>query len=127
MKWKLVHTIMVCIIRTLLVLVSWGVAIGIPRFELCLAFVGSLATTILAFILPPIFHPLLLWNKTSPWRNVLHIIILCFGVVATVLATGINLYEAIKSHSSGDDCENIQQRCVASSNTTNSSSNTTYF
>ena len=125
MKWKLVHTIMVCIIRTLLVLVSWGVAIGIPRFELCLAFVGSLATTILAFILPPIFHPLLLWNKTSPWRNVLHIIILCFGVVATVLATGINLYEAIKSHSSGDDCESIQQGCVA--NTTTSSSNTTYF
>lgn len=104
---------MVCTVRTLLVLISWGVAIGIPRFELCLAFVGSLAASVLAFVLPPLFHPLLLWKKTHMSRNILHIFILVIGVIATILATGINLYEAIKQHSSGNNCPSIQQGCVA--------------
>ena len=126
MKWKVIHTVMVCVVRTLLVLISWGVAIGIPRFELCLAFVGSLAASVLAFVLPPLFHPLLLWKKTSIYRNILHIFILVVGVIATILATGINLYEAIKDHSSGNDCPSIQSGCV-STGASNQSNDTSYF
>lgn len=118
---------MVCIVRTILVLASWGIAIGIPRFELCLAFVGSLATSILAFILPPLFHLALNWRASTSFeifRNVLHIILLVIGVIATLLATGINLYMAIEHPGNGDNCTSIQHACVA---TTNHSSNVSYM
>lgn len=88
LRWALILSI-----RTVLVLIAWGVAVGIPRFELCLALVGSLATSILAFILPPLFHLALKWRKTHKARNIFHAIILVFGIFATIAATGVNLYQ----------------------------------
>ena len=113
MFWKILYTIMICSMRTVLVLVSWGVAISIPRFELCLAFVGSLATSILAFVLPPLFHLKLKWYQVPMWRNVLHITILVLGVAATIIATTVNLYMAVTSHSSTQSCTAIQDSCNA--------------
>lgn len=110
---------MICTMRTILVLISWGVAVGIPRFELCLAFVGSLATSILAFVLPPLFHLSLKWHDTALYRNILHIVILVVGIIATALATGINLYEAIANAGSSDNCHSVQKGCVET--TTNTS------
>lgn len=98
--------------RTILVLISWAVAVGIPRFELCLAFVGSLATSILAFVLPPLFHLSLRRHDTSMYRNILHLVILVVGILATALATGINLYEAIANGGSSDNCHSVQASCV---------------
>ena len=86
-------------------IVSWSVAVGIPRFELCLALVGSLATTILAFVLPPLFHLALKRRETSIHLNILHLAILVFGVAATILASGINLYMAVVQRSSNSFCE----------------------
>ena len=108
------YTVMICVMRTILVLVSWAVAIGIPRFELCLAFVGSLATSVLAFVLPPLFHLKLKWNLVQMWRNVLHIVILIAGVAATIIATTVNLYLAITGGSSEQDCHAIRSSCGAS-------------
>lgn len=105
------RTVMVCALRTVLVLVSWGVAVGIPRFELCLALVGSLATTVLAFVLPPLFHLKLKWNQTHIILNIFHICILIAGILATILATSINLYMAISAPPSGDKCSDILQQC----------------
>ena len=84
---------MILTLRVLLVLFSWGVAVGIPRFEICLALVGSLATSILAFVLPPLFHLVLKWRFTHITRIIFHVVILMFGVFATAVATGVNLYE----------------------------------
>ena len=102
---------MLCCMKTLLVLVSWSVAVGIPRFELCLAFVGSLATSVLAFILPPLFHLKLKWKGTSLVRRILHIVILVAGIAATIGATTINLYEAITNGSASVSCEKIHGQC----------------
>ena len=96
-----------------MVLVSWGMAVAIPRFELCLAFVGSLATSVLAFILPPLFHLLLRWRRTFILRNVLHVVILVLGLLATGLATSINLYEAIVNRSESTNCSEILTNCWA--------------
>jgi len=107
---------MVFAVRTVLVLVSWGVAVGIPRFELCLALVGSLATTVLAFVLPPLFHLVLKWEHTHMGLNVFHIILLCCGVLATFLATGINLYMAVIAKPANGTCDYIHLQCTAASN-----------
>ena len=102
---------MLCVIRTFLVLVSWSIAVGIPRFEICLALVGSLATTILAFILPPLFHLSLKWRVTRPARNIFHVCLLLGGIVVSLLATGISLYAAITERGSADTCTSIRTRC----------------
>ena len=92
-------------------LVSWGIAVGIPRFEICLALVGSLATTIIAFILPPLFHLSLKWRQTVLWRRVFHVCLLVGGIVVSAVATGINLYIAITQRASETTCHSIQQQC----------------
>lgn len=100
-----------CVLRTLLVLVSWAVAVGIPRFELCLALVGSLATTILAFILPPMFHLTLFWSRSHIGKIIFHTVFLVVGILVTMFATGINLYMAIIQHGSPTTCESIEANC----------------
>lgn len=111
LTWKILHFVMMCCMKTLLVLVSWSVAVGIPRFELCLAFVGSLATSVLAFVLPPLFHLKLKWKRTSLVRRILHIVILVAGIAATIAATTINLYEAITNGSASVSCHKIHKQC----------------
>lgn len=102
---------MTFILRGLLVLVSWSVAVGIPRFELCLALVGSLATTILAFILPPLFHLKLLWRVVDMKKNIFHMLLLIVGILVTVLATSINLYMAIKGGGGSTSCDTFRKSC----------------
>ena len=97
--------------RAIMVLLAWGFAVGVPRFELCLAIVGSFATSILAFVLPPLFHLALKWKMTHIARNVFHIILLAVGIGATLLATGVNVYLAIKP-SSASTCASVQYGCV---------------
>ena len=109
---------MLCVLRTLLVLVSWGIAVGIPRFELCLALVGSLATTILAFILPPLFHLALKWRITATWKNVFHVCLLVAGIGASAAATTINLYAAITQRGGGSSCSSIRSQCEAADTST---------
>lgn len=104
--------VIICVLRTFLVLISWGVAVAIPRFELCLAFVGSLATSILAFVLPPLFHLVLKRKRVPLFRNILHGVILVVGVLATIGATAINLREAIVSSSAKDSCPTIHAQCT---------------
>ena len=112
MSWRATRYAIICVLRTFLVLISWGVAVAIPRFELCLAFVGSLATSVLAFVLPPLFHLVLKHKMVSLPRNILHGVILVVGVLATLAATSINLREAIVDHSSGDNCTAIHTQCT---------------
>ena len=107
---------MICALRTFLVLISWGVAVGIPRFEICLALVGGLATTILAFILPPLFHLRLKWRYTAVWRRIFHLTILVFGIAATGIVTGVNLYQAIEERGGDENCTQLMSQCVGSSN-----------
>ena len=99
-------------LRIFLVLVSWSVAVGIPRFELCLALVGSFSTTVLAFILPPLFHLKLLWKLTSLFKKVFHIVILVLGVIVTIGATTINLYMAIEGGGGSKECKVFNETCT---------------
>ena len=93
-------------------LVSWSVAAGIRHFELCLALVGSLTTTVLAFVMPPLFHLVLKWRDTAMARNVFHAVLLLVGVFVTVGATAINLYMAIKGGGSPTTCAQFHNICT---------------
>lgn len=113
MKTQTIVLVCRCILRTLLVLVSWGVAVGIPRFEICLALVGSLTATVLAFVLPPLFHIIIKWHHIGVIKKSFHIMIVVFGIAATLLTTGVGLYNAITSPGSTTSCHEINQYCAA--------------
>ena len=98
-------------LRALLVMVSWGVAVGIPRFELCLALVGSLTTTVLAFVLPPLFYLRVLWRQTRIEKRIFLSGLLAVGIAVTVGATAINLYMAIKGGGEAPTCNNFKDFC----------------
>ena len=99
-------------LRALLVMVSWSVAVSIPRFELCLALVGSLTTTVLAFVLPPLFYLRVLWKPTGIVKKVFLIALLLVGIAVTVLATSINLYMAIKGGGPSPTCKDFREFCA---------------
>ena len=112
---NLVRYPFICVLRSLLVLISWSVALLIPQFQLCVAFIGGnvvtcghvnyhysllgLATTTLAFIMPPLFHLKLMWNKTALSRRILLIVIMIFGIVTTLITTGVNIDAIVESSS----------------------------
>lgn len=103
---------MICFLRTIMVLLAWGFAKGVPRFEICLALVGGFATSILAFILPPLFHLALARKSTSRQRNALHVVILVCGIGATIVATGVNLWQSIVHNSEPSTCGRVQYSCT---------------
>lgn len=116
---SIVRYTIICVLRSLLVLLSWSVALLIPQFQLCVAFIGGkyqcpvtmvtivsvvgLATTTLAFIMPPLFHLKLMWKKTELSRRILLITIVTFGIITTLITTGVNIDAIVESSSNSTD------------------------
>ena len=59
----------------------------------------GLATTTLAFIMPPLFHLKLMWQGTAMSRRILLIIIMTFGIVTTLITTTVNIEAIVKASS----------------------------
>ena len=112
----------VCVMRTLLVLIAWSVAILIPEFQLAISLVGGIATcnkfvalcqikiyhagltaTIVAFVMPPLFHLKLMWNITGNSRKLLLIVILIFGIAATMITTGVNVQSIVTDNTNSTE------------------------
>ena len=85
----------IVVMRLLLVLISFSLAIFVPYFQFMAALVGGFATTLLAFIWPPLFHFLLLRKRTNVVRNVFHILLLVFGIVSIVTTTFTTIQQII--------------------------------
>ena len=94
---KVARCVMVCIMRAVLVLLAFAIAAPIPHFELIVALVGGLATTIAAFILPPAFHLLLFWKLKSKPIAMLNVVLLLFGVVASTITTATTIIQIVAS------------------------------
>ena len=59
----------------------------------------GLATTTLAFIMPPLFHLKLMWRETELSRRALLIVIMTFGIVTTLITTGVNIDAIVEASS----------------------------
>lgn len=92
------------LIRSCLVALSWGVAVGIPVFQLCLSLIGGLTGSTLAFVLPPMFHLILYKSDPSVGlvRRAFHVLIILLGVVAIATTVQAVIAEIIKLYQSGD-------------------------
>ena len=69
-------------LRVSLTLLTLGVAILIPHFSLMLAFVGSMTSATMCFVLPCLFHLKLKRTELKLGQNILDYFIITFGLAA---------------------------------------------
>ena len=61
------------------------------------------AATVVAFVMPPLFYLKLMWHRTENGRKLLLIIILIFGIAATLITTGVNIETIVTDNSNSTD------------------------
>ena len=83
--------------------VTVAISVGVPGFIYVLSFVGCFCVALVGFVVPPLFHLVLLRGRKAPlaiyWVDV---IMLTWGIVATVISTTYTFHhEAAPLSSSG--------------------------
>lgn len=82
------------VLRSLLVIITTIIAISIPYFSLFVSLVGALGSSVLAFILPCVFHLKLFPNISKP-KRIGNWMLAIFGVTASFVATTVTVYQII--------------------------------
>lgn len=90
MKLEMTRNVM----RGILVIITTLVAISIPYFSLFVSLVGALGSSVLAFILPCVFHLKLFPNISTP-RKIVNWSLAIFGILASAVATTVTVYQII--------------------------------
>ncbi|KAL6071658.1 Amino acid transporter transmembrane domain [Balamuthia mandrillaris] len=80
------------LVRIVLVLFTGLIAVLVPFFGLISGLVGALGSSLLAFLLPILFHLRLCWRELRWWIRVKNFVLLAFGG----LALGVGTYYAFK-------------------------------
>lgn len=75
------------LIRLMMVLTTGIVVVAIPSFTTLMALVGATCCTLLAFILPGIFHLKIFGESITLAGKVLDYVLIILGIVATILGT----------------------------------------
>ncbi|XP_046874617.1 proton-coupled amino acid transporter 1 [Hypomesus transpacificus] len=84
-------------IRTALVIFTCLLAILIPELDLVISLVGSVSSSFLALIFPPILQVLTFHNEgLSPWSKLKNLIISMLGLVGFVTGTYISVEQIIQ-------------------------------
>nr|XP_014351614.1 PREDICTED: proton-coupled amino acid transporter 1 [Latimeria chalumnae] len=93
-------------IRTVMVLLTGLLAILIPKLELVIALVGSVSSSTLALIIPPILEIFTFYNQgLSRWRIAKDVLISIVGFIGFVTGTYVTLWELVSPAQS--DISNI--------------------
>ncbi|XP_030621440.1 proton-coupled amino acid transporter 1 [Chanos chanos] len=96
-RWKLFVDLSV---RVTLVVITCALAILIPELDLVISLVGSISSSALALIFPPILQIITFHNEgLSPWLVIKDVIISVFGLVGFVAGTYISIQEIITRNS----------------------------
>jgi proton-coupled amino acid transporter len=82
--------------RAMLVFATGIVALTVSQFDIIMGFIGSLGAAPLQFILPPIIWLCVHWEDASIPKRALLFFYIIFGIAATVLGTGVNIYKLVK-------------------------------
>uniref|UniRef100_A0A8D1YBY1 Solute carrier family 36 member 1 n=1 Tax=Sus scrofa TaxID=9823 RepID=A0A8D1YBY1_PIG len=95
--WRLVIDLSV---RTVLVCLTCVVAILVPRLDLVLSLVGSVSSSALALIIPPLLEIATYYSEgLSPLAIIKDALISILGFLGFVVGTGVTLYELIQPSS----------------------------
>eukprot|EP00794_Sanderia_malayensis_P020155 gene20155-22129_t len=88
--------------RTACVVVTYGVAIGVPQLGNSIALVGSLAGSAVLLVFPALLHILVVWEDRFRWQTTLNIAKDIFIIFIGILGAIIGSYEAIRAISNSD-------------------------
>ena len=93
-----VYNFLESIFRCALVLVTYCLAIGIPKLNLFISLVGAIACSTLALIIPPILDFMLFWrsSKHKVYMFTKNVLILLFGIYIFVTGTLVSIDDIIK-------------------------------
>lgn len=89
--------------RTILVLVTFALAMTIPKLNLMMDLVGSISGTALSVILPPIIHIAAFWEDTSGSSRIFMVlvdgILIVVGLLASASGSYFSFTEIVRSFS----------------------------
>lgn len=75
----------ILIVRTLLVLISVGLAIAIPNFGALMSLIGAVTVAAVIFMMPAGFYMKMYWGKVSTFEKVLCFTIVSLGTITAVI------------------------------------------
>jgi proton-coupled amino acid transporter len=91
--------------RTVLVLLSFVLAVSVPKLNLMMDFFGSISGTALSITLPPLIHLAAFWEDTSGSSRALMLVmdasLIAFGLVASANGSYFSFLEILKSFGGG--------------------------
>lgn len=97
--------------RTILVLITFILAVTVPKLNLLMDLVGSISGTALSIIIPPIIHIATFWSDTSGASRAFMIVadtlIIIVGVIASISGSYFSLVGIIQSF--GDRGQSFEQ------------------
>ena len=79
------------VVRVTLVLMTVVVAILVPSFFFIVSFLGSTFGSVVGYILPFLLHLKLKYKQLNLYQVVLDILLVCFGIVVTILGTAVSI------------------------------------
>mmetsp|Transcript_36978 Transcript_36978/g.58168 ORF Transcript_36978/g.58168 Transcript_36978/m.58168 type:complete len:460 (-) Transcript_36978:1885-3264(-) len=82
-------------LRAGIVVLSVGIAIGIPQFDLFLSLIGGMGSAQLMFIFPPIVYAKCFWNEISIYQKVMCGSLLGFGLITVVTTTLFTIIQLV--------------------------------
>lgn len=87
--------------RTVLVVLTFGLAISVPKLNLLMDLIGSITGTLLSFILPALIHLATFWDEMKGSAKVMVVVIdvfiIVFGAVAGVCGATSSMSSILKS------------------------------
>lgn len=92
------YNILETMFRFVLVLVTFGLSVSIPRIDLFISLVGAVACSMMAIILPPIMDLVLFWKASnySILKLVKDLVIILFGIYIFIAGTYVSIDDIIK-------------------------------
>lgn len=92
-----IYTIWFISTRCVLLALAVLIAVLVPYFATIIGFLGAITGSLLAFILPSIFHLILFWSHLSCSSRIYRILIVVFGITIGILGLIAASYKANKA------------------------------
>ncbi|EKX46948.1 hypothetical protein GUITHDRAFT_86572 [Guillardia theta CCMP2712] len=78
--------------RVVLVMITATAAVVIPDFSIVMAFIGSVPSNIMAFVLPTLFHIFVFWKSMGFWGRLFDVTLFSCGICAVVICTWTSMF-----------------------------------
>uniref|UniRef100_A0A023F3A3 Putative amino acid transporter n=1 Tax=Triatoma infestans TaxID=30076 RepID=A0A023F3A3_TRIIF len=90
------HKIAELIVRTVLVLFTFSLAVAVPDLSIVISLVGALSSSAIALIFPPLIEVITFWDRgLSTGTLIKDIALAIFGFVGFIFGTYVSIYEII--------------------------------